>query len=396
MSAPDPQLRIAQLERELQWAHLKIQVLEERLRQQRIRMLGPHSETLSNLQLELLADEEPGVTSDEVEAEARREPLAQQLAGERKPHPGRERLPENLPRVEKVIRCGEETCRACGQETTIIGYDASEQLDVEPARYFVRVTKREKRACRCCERGTVTMAPLEPRIVEKGLASDSVVIATVVAKYCDHLPLYRQAAILEREAGLEISRATLDGWVMRVGELLVPVVAAMRKDLLRASYLQADETTVPVQMHDRRGRNHEAYLWQYGKPGGETVFEFCLGRGREGPRKFLGKWEGILQTDGYQAYDGVGGPKMVHVGCWAHARRKFVDAVKVNPQDGEAVKMVVRMDALFLVDRNAREQGMSGVARLALRREHAQSWVDEIQEACQTLSRQALPQERFG
>ena len=182
------------------------------------------------------------------------------------------------------------------------------------------------------------------------------VIGTVVAKYCDHLPLYRQQAILEREAGVEISRATLDGWVMRVGELLQPVVAAMRQDLLRASYLQADETTVPVQMHDKRGADHQAYLWQYGKPGGETVFEFHLGRGREGPRKFLGEWEGILQTDGYQAYDDIGGPKMVHVGCWAHARRKFVDAVKVNPQDAEAINMVTRMDALFLVDRHARQQ----------------------------------------
>ncbi len=82
--------------------------------------------------------------------------------------------------------------------------------------------------------------------------------ATVVAKYCDHMPLYRQAAILEREAGLEIGRATLDGWVMRVGELLQPVVAAMRKNLLAASYLQADETTVPVQLHDKRGSNHQA------------------------------------------------------------------------------------------------------------------------------------------
>ena len=111
---------------------------------------------------------------------------------------------------------------ACGSETSVIGYDESEQLDVEPARYFVRVTKREKRACRGCQQGTVTMAPLEPRIVEKGLASDAVVIDTVVSKYCDHLPLYRQAVMLEREAGLEIGRATLDGWVMRVGELLHP------------------------------------------------------------------------------------------------------------------------------------------------------------------------------
>src|SRR5260370_5419528 len=124
--------------------------------------------------------------------------------------------------------------------------------------------------------------------------------------------------MLEREARVEISRATLAGWVMRVGELLQAVVAVMRQDLLRASYLQADETTVPVQMHDKRGADHQAYLWQYGQPGGETVFEFQLGRGREGPRKFLGEWEGILQTDGYQAYDDVGGKKLVHVGCWAH------------------------------------------------------------------------------
>ena len=102
------------------------------------------------------------------------------------------------------------------------------------------------------------------------------------------------------------------------------------------------------------GVDHQAYLWQYGKPGGETVFDFCLGRARDGPRKFLGEWEGILETDGYQAYENIGGPKLVHVGCWAHARRKFVDAVKVNPQDAAAVAMVTRMDALFLIDRDAR------------------------------------------
>ena len=176
----------------------------------------------------------------------------------------------------------------------VIGYDESEQLDVEPARYFVQVIKREKRACRGCEQSTVTMPALPPRIVEKGLASDNVVIDVVVSKYSDHLPLYRQAVILEREAGLEIGRATLDGWVMRIGEMLIPVVEAMRKNLLSATYLQADETTVPVQMHDRRGSNHEAYLWQYGKPGGETVFDF-LHRGREGPKLFLGNWEAFCR-----------------------------------------------------------------------------------------------------
>lgn len=392
MSAIDPQTRIAQLEHQLHWAELRIQVLEERLRQQRIHLLGPQSETLSNLQLELLADEEPGATGEEVEAETKREPVTAKAPKQRKAHPGRERLPGRLPRVETVVHCDDVHCSACGRETAVIGYDESERLDVEPARYFVRVIKREKRACRACKQGTVKTAPHEPQIVDKGLASNAVVIETLVNKYCDHLPLYRQASILEREAGIEISRATLTGWVMRVGELLGPVVEAMRRDLLKASYLQADETTVPVQMHDKRGRNHEAYLWQYGKPGGETVFDFCLTRGRAGPKKFLGDWEGILQTDGYQAYKDVGGPKMVHVGCWVHARRKFVDAVKVNPRDAEAVKMVSRMDGLFLVDRSARRDGLDASARDALRREHALPWVTEIREECGAILRNWLPQ----
>jgi transposase len=380
--------------REIEWAHLKIRVLEERLRQRRIQLLGPHSETLSDLQLELLAEQEPGASGEEVEAEARREALPSKPARERKPHPGRRPLPETLPRLEEVIGFAEAQCKTCGSETQIIGYDESEVLDHEPARWFVRVTRREKRACGKCS--TVAMAALEPRIVDKGLASDRVVIGTVVAKYCDHLPLYRQQAMLEREAGVEISRGTLDGWVMRVGELLEPIVGAMRRDLLAAGYLQADETTVPVQMHDKRGADHQAYLWQYGKPGGETVFDFQLGRGREGPRKFLSNWEGILQTDGYQAYDNIGGGKLVHVGCWAHARRKFVDAVKVNPHDGEAIRMVTRMDALFLVDRHARQQQLSEEERLALRREHADSWAREIHDECAKLSKTTLPKSALG
>jgi len=107
-------------------------------------------------------------------------------------------------------------------KTTVIGYEESEQLDVEPAKYFVVVTKREKRACKSCEERGVQAAPLPPRIIEKSLVSDRVVIDTVVSKYADHCPLYRQSAMLERDSGVELSRQTLDGWVMRVGEFLVP------------------------------------------------------------------------------------------------------------------------------------------------------------------------------
>jgi transposase len=401
-SVPIPTLseseQIVDLRKELAWAKLKIQVLEERLRLERIRKYGPSSEKLSDAQLQLL-DLEPGVSNAEVQAESERELLpspAKQQA--RRKHPGRQELPARLPRVERVIACTPEqcTCKLCGQAKAVIGYDVSEQLDVEPAQYLVVVTKREKRACKCCEEGGVVAAPAPERIIEKSLVSDRVVIDTVVAKYSDHLPLYRQSVILEREAGVEIGRATLDGWVMRVGELLIPLVEVMRRELLGGSYIQADETPVDVQLRDGRRQNHQAYLWQYGRPGGGVVFDFCLGRGREGPKEFLGQFEGILQTDGYVAYEKVGGPKLVHAGCWAHSRRKFCDAVKLNPHDVVATRIVKLLDELFGIDAVAREEKLDHAARHVLRLESAQPLVEIIHGDVEAARNGSLPSSALG
>jgi len=169
--------------------------------------------------------------------------------------------------------------------------------------------------------------------------------------------------ILERDIGLEISRATLDGWVLKVGELLVPMVAAMRRELITGTYIQADETPVDVQTREGRGQNHQAYLWQYSRSRGSVVFDFRLGRGRDGPKRFLGQFEGILQTDGYAAYDQIGGPGMVHAACWAHARRQFFEAVQLNPRDPIATPIVARMDELFAVDADARRKALPTAAR---------------------------------
>ena len=288
--------QIEQLKKQLQWAELKIKVLEERLRLELIAKYGPASEKLNDAQLELL-ELEPGVSSAEVQAESERNAEAGSTSKIlRRKHPGRQQLPAELPRRERILACTPDqcTCRACGQETIVIGYDQSEHLDVEPAQYFVLVTKREKRACAVCKEGGVIAAAVPARIIEKSLASDRVVIDTVVAKYSDHAPLYRQSAIVERESGVEISRATMDGWVMRVGELLSPIAGAIGRELVSGSYIQADETPVGVQMHDGRGKNHQAYLWQYGTPNGSVVFDFRLGRGRDGPKRFLGQFEGVL------------------------------------------------------------------------------------------------------
>jgi len=387
------------LKQQLQFAHLKIQLLEERLRLQRIQKYGPASEKLNNAQLELLEDE-PGVSNLEIAAESTREPLpasAPIQSRRKRQHPGRQTLPENLTRVENVIPCSPEQtgCAHCGNPTEVIGYEQSEQLDVEPAKYFVLVTKREKRGCPCCQRGVVT-APAPARIIEKGLVSDRVVIDTVIAKYCDHLPLYRQSAMLERETGLEISRATLDGWVMTVGQLLIPLSGVMRVELLRDGYIQADETTVDVQMHDKRGKNHQAYLWQYGRPGGSVVFDFRMGRGREGPKRFLEGFEGLLQTDGYVAYDNVGGLKMVHAACWAHARRGLFEAHELAPGETIAKEIVERIDDLFAIDRIARENGYDFATRHEMRAEHAPDLLRKIKAKLEAAQQHALPSSKLG
>jgi transposase len=393
--------QIVQLTQELQWSRWKIRALEERLRLELIRKYGPASEKLNAAQL-LLLDLEPGVSAAEVEAESNREPLppASPITAKNRTsgkHPGRQEFPADLPRVERVIACTPEqcVCKSCGKDTVVIGYEQSEQLDVEPARYCVVVTKREKRACKGCAAG-VSAAPLPERIIDKGLVSDRVVIDTLVSKYSDHLPLYRQSVILQRDAGVSISRATLDGWVMRAGELLTPVSAAIGRELIGGGYIQADETPVPVQMHDRRGKNHQAYLWQYGKPGESTVFEFRMGRGREGPKQFLGQFEGILQTDGYTAYDTTGGPKMVHAACWAHARRKLFDALKLNPDDRVARQLVGRTDELFLIDAEARDAGLDHAARHALRQARSRPLLDIVKQEMEAAQVAALPSSALG
>ena len=252
--------QVASQKKELEYARWKIQVLEERLRLQRIQKYGPSSEKLSNLQLELL-EQEPGVSQEEVAAESERNAPPPVTEQKKRKHPGRQTLPANLPRVERVIACTPEQCVCgnCGAETTVIGYEVSEVLDVEPARYFVEVTKREKRACKCCPQQGVTAATLPIRIIDKSLVSDRVMINAVVTKYCDHNPLFRQSVALLRDAGIDISRATMCGWVMTVGEMLMPVAGAMRGQLLAGTYIQADETPVDVQTHDGSGTNHQAY-----------------------------------------------------------------------------------------------------------------------------------------
>jgi len=404
----DKNRQLARKDQALALAEVKIQSLEERLRLERIARYGKRSETLSDLQLELL-DLEPGVSSDEVEAESNREPITTSAdaenTGEEKPatkprrkHLGRQTLPAHLKRVDQIVVCTAEDCKCgrCGRQTEVIGYEETEVLDVKPAEYFVRVIKREKRACKQCEEQGVRTAAAVERIAPKSLLSDNVIVDLLVNKYCEATPLYRQQVVLKRDAGIEIARSTLDDGVMRVGELLIPIAGAMKRELLSGSYIQADETPVGVQTHDKRGRNHQAYMWQYGSPGKGVVFDFRMGRDHEGPKLFLGDFQGILQTDGYKAYDKISGTKIVHAGCLAHARRKFVDAVKVNSKDLESARVVTLMDQLFAIDREARENSFTQAERHALRQQRAPQLLAELRSQLLAIKKIALPKSAPG
>jgi|SRR5271157_80298 len=375
MIAPDSRsadLRQALEESASEIARLRtiIQLKDEHIRLLNFRIFGPKSEKLSPDQIPLLL-QEVSLMAGEVEQEAERPEAQKQVSKPRKPrpnHPGRDRLPEHLERREEILPCCPEDCQCakCGEPRPVIGYETREELAYEPAQFWVRVIKREKRGSHCEEEQGVVTAPAPAQIVPKGKLSNEFIIEVLVRKYQLHLPVYRQCAALAEDYAIELSRKTLTDAILAAGSLLGAVVRAQRRELLAGGYIQADETTMPCQTGEKTGRNHRAFVWEFGRPGQMVIFEFQMGRGREGPRKFLKGFRGKLQSDGYAAYAELG-EGIVYVGCGAHVRRGFVDAAKVSPLDPVAPEILARFGELYAVEKEAREGRLSPEARLALR-----------------------------
>ena len=353
-----------------------IQLQAEQIRLLNLRLFGPKSEKLSPAQTALLF-QEASVSAGEVEQEARRpEPEKQApLPKAKKPrpnHPGRQHLPEHLERREEIIPCCPQDCQCakCGAERPIIGYETREELACEPARFWVRVIKREKRGSHCEEEQGVASGPAPAQIVPKGKLSNEFIIEALAQKYQQHLPVYRQCATLADNHGIELSRKTLTDAILAAGGLLSAVVKAQAAELTAGRYLQADETPVPCQTPEKSGAHHRAYIWEYSVPGGSVVFDFQMGRGRDGPKEFLKNFQGKLQSDGYAAYDDLG-EKIMHVGCMAHARRGFVEAAKVTPLDPIPPEVIVRIGQLYAVEKESRTSGFGPEQRLALRQKRS-------------------------
>ena len=357
-----------------------VKLQSEQIRLLNIRNWGQKADKLSENQLALLP-QELLVAAPEVEKEAEVPEEKKALASLPKPktlcksHLGRTALPAHLERREEIIAChpSDCTCQTCGQPRPVIGYEVREELGCIPAKFFVRVIKREKRGSHCQPEQGVSVADAPSQIVPKSKLSDEFIIEVLAAKFQQHTPVYRQCASLIEDHGIELSRQTLNSAILAAAQLLVPVVKAQAADLLSGNYLQADETTIPCQVPEKTGKNHKAYLWEYSRPGGAVVFDFQMGRGRKtGPGEFLKPFRGKLQCDGYAAYDKLG-DDITFVACMAHIRREFVDVNKLNPLDPLPVEIVHQIGLLYDVEREARSENLTFAERLALRQLKSQS-----------------------
>jgi transposase len=348
-------------------------------------MFGRKSEKLDPDQFELaLEDIETGISLIEAEKEAS---PAGPSTGRKPPRAtNRGSLPKHLPRIEVVIE-PETTVCSCGSDLHVIGEDVSERLDVIPAQFRVIATRRPRYGCRACDTGVVqALAPA--RLIPAGLPTEAMIAHVLVAKYADHLPLYRQAQIYARQ-GVDLDRSTLAHWVGRAAFELKPVFDCLTADLKRSSKLFMDETRAPVLDPGRR-RTKTGYFWSLARddrpwagpdpPG--VAYCYAPGRGGAHAETFLKGFSGILQIDGYAGYNRLtrdaraDGPIRLAY-CWAHARRKLHEIAKGGPapiaEDG-----LRRIAELYRI-----EQGIRGLApdeRLRVRQAKSAPLVDAFGE----------------
>lgn len=311
-------------------------------------------------------------------------------------HRGRRPLPDHLPRCRHEIHPPEEelTCPGCGQRKAVFGQDVTEELDVVPAKFFVNQYVRFKYACRKCQEH-VSIGPLPARPMDKGIPGPGFLAHLIASKYADHQPLYRQQQIYGR-AGLEIPRSTMCGWIAYSASLLTPIVDAMKSSVMASRRIHTDDT--PITVLDRNVKpigSRKGYMWVYIGDHDDVVFDFTNSRNRDGPESFLKGYRGYLQADAFSGYDRIcAGDDVVEVACWAHARRKFVDAETSHPD--EARRIVELIGRLYAIERRARERKVSEDQLLAWRRRHSRRRLARLRAELDRLSATVLPRSPLG
>lgn len=288
----------------------------------------------------------------------------------------------------------EKICSGCNNPLHLIGKETPEgQLEILPQRFYAAVHIRYKYGCYTCE--TIKMAPKELAPIPKALAGGSVLTEVLINKYQYHLPLYRQSKMME-SLGLLIPDNTLGNWVMQMGSSLTKLYAALWDAVLTSGYLQVDETPVKVLKPDKKG-----YLWSYFAPwvgGGLIVFEFSLNRCAEIAEKRLASFKGLLQTDGYNGYQGLRERENIEgLGCITHARRKFSEVIKITKNDnGIAAEALNRLKPLYELEARMREREYSFHVRKRLRQKIAWPIMKEFSKWLKTILPSVPPKSQLS
>jgi transposase len=355
------------------------------------RLFGRKSERVSPDQLRLafaqLANE-PGPVTEPVEMDSGERPGRSKRRVARPT--GRRLLPTALPRerVEIDLPEADKIC-ACGHLKTRIGETVSEKLEYVPASLRVIELARFKYACPQCHEG-VAAAPAPPQALEKSLAGEGLLAHVVVSKYVDHLPLYRLERIFLRQ-GVDLSRTTLCGWIGDIATALTPIADELRRQVTAVTYLQTDDT--PVTILEQPGGSRKGRLWTYLDPiGRQVVFDATPTHERDGPATFLASFVGDLQADAYTGYDALYATGRIReIGCWAHARRGFVEALTT---DVRAALTVALIQQLYDVERAGAD--LSPDARRAHRHEHSIPLLTKIAAERDQLAQTVLPKSPLG
>ena len=309
---------------------------------------------------------------------------------------GATRISKDLPREVTRIELPEDQrrCSCCNEVMQPIGEDRTELIDYTPAALKVLETVRVKYACKKHEEAGVAMPELPRQPIPKGMAAPGLIAHILVAKYKDHLPLYRQSGIFARH-GVELSDSTLCDWVGAATTVLSPVVGAMKASVLASKVVQSDDTGITVLDSAHPNGSRRGFLWAYVGDQDEVVFDFTAGRGRDGPRIFLGDYRGYLQADAYSGYDAIfSAGRVVEVGCWAHGRRGFFEALQEDSQNASYAIAVIRK--LYEIERQARDQGLGHDERRELRRRESKPLLDAMKPWLIALKPGVLPKSNLG
>ncbi|HNV19636.1 MAG TPA: IS66 family transposase [Rectinema sp.] len=383
------------------------QTLEEKHQTLVRKFFGKRSEKLTpedELQGRLFNEAEDGLCIDEDKEKS--VPMTEVKAHKRKKR-GRKPIPDDLPREEVIHDIPEEEklCRCCGGLRPVIGTEESEELDIVPAKITVlRHIKKKYGPCGCdgflhSGKPEVITAKMPERMLPGSIASSGLLAYTVTSKFADALPFYRQSKIFER-IGVDISRATLCNWAIGAYERMADFFSVFIDEMKKGPFMRMDETTVQVLHEEGRPAESKSYMWVaigYPARGHPLVlYQYHPTRSQNIPCQFLEGFRGYLQTDGYPGYSLVGNREgVIHVGCFAHARRYFFDAAKLNRKDSRAHRGLGYIQKLYEIENRLRSENLDPDIFVKRRKKESEPVLDKFHDWLVQTKPQLVPSSRI-